>query len=76
MIDKLNKAMTPENQAAALACAKRIQAALGKEPLIVAFAAIVIVMNLLKCIQDFENAGFVMKQPVAPAKRKPKVVTT
>jgi len=73
MIDKINQAMTPENQAAALACAKRIQAALGKEPLIVAFAAIVIIMNLLKGIQDFEKAGFVMKQP---AKRKPKVVAT
>ena len=59
MIDKLNKAMTPENQAAALACAKRIQAALGKEPLIVAFAAIVIVMNLLKGIQDVENMRYV-----------------
>jgi len=76
MIDKLNKTMTPENKADAMACAKRIQAALGKEPLIVAFAAIVIIMNLLKGIQDFEKAGFVMKQPVTPAKRKPKVVTT
>ncbi len=76
MIDKLKKSMSPENQSAALACAKRIQAALGTEPLIVAFAAIVIIMNLLKGIQDFENAGFVMKHPVTPAKRKPKVVTT
>jgi len=57
MIDKINEAMTPENQAAALACAKRIQAALGKEPLIVVFAAIVIVMNMLQMILDSEKLG-------------------
>lgn len=72
MIDKLNKAMSPENQAAALACAKRIQAALGKEPLIVAFAAIVMIVNLLKGIQDIENAGIAVKQP---NKSKPKTTT-
>jgi hypothetical protein len=55
----LDKVMSETDKAAALEISKKVLAALGKTKLIVAFAAMVIVFELLNTIKDAENMGYV-----------------